>query len=77
MKTQYVIITAVTLFFVCVAFPTLAQIVPQIPQIPLPRVPSVFDGPPSLPAAPVDGGLSLLAAAGIGYGMKKMKNRKK
>jgi hypothetical protein len=26
---------------------------------------------------PVDGGLSLLVAAGIGYGVKKMKNRKK
>jgi hypothetical protein len=26
---------------------------------------------------PVDGGLSLLVAAGVGYGFKKMKNRKK
>ncbi len=26
---------------------------------------------------PIDGGLSLLVAAGIGYGAKKLKNRKK
>jgi hypothetical protein len=26
---------------------------------------------------PVDGGLSLLVAAGVGYGAKKLKNRKK
>jgi hypothetical protein len=26
---------------------------------------------------PVDGGLSLLVAAGVGYGAKKIKNRKK
>jgi len=27
--------------------------------------------------APIDGGLSLLIAAGVGYGAKKLKNRKK
>lgn len=27
-------------------------------------------------AAPIDGGLSLLVAAGVGYGAKKMKERK-
>jgi hypothetical protein len=32
---------------------------------------------PRVPAAPVDGGLSLLAAAGIGYGMKKIRKRRK
>jgi hypothetical protein len=26
---------------------------------------------------PIDGGLSLLVAAGVGYGAKKLKNRKK
>lgn len=29
------------------------------------------------PKAPLDGGLSLLAAAGIGYGIKKYKTKKK
>jgi hypothetical protein len=28
-------------------------------------------------AVPLDGGLSLLVAAGVGYGAKKMKERKK
>ncbi len=28
------------------------------------------------PAVPIDGGLSLLVAAGVGYGAKKMKERK-
>jgi hypothetical protein len=28
------------------------------------------------PDAPIDGGLSLLVAAGVGYGAKKMKDRK-
>ncbi|MAO66707.1 MAG: hypothetical protein CL666_17070 [Balneola sp.] len=37
--------------------------------------------PPGLPAtpdqAPIDGGLSLLAAAGGGYALKKLRDRKK
>jgi hypothetical protein len=37
--------------------------------------------PPSLPgdptSAPVDGGLSLLVAGGIGYGVKKLRKKKK
>lgn len=32
---------------------------------------------PTPPSAPVDGGLSLLIAGGVGYGMKKIKERKK
>jgi hypothetical protein len=32
---------------------------------------------PDCDAAPIDGGLSLLVAAGVGYGAKKMKERKK
>ncbi|MFD2533240.1 PID-CTERM protein-sorting domain-containing protein [Gracilimonas halophila] len=34
-----------------------------------------FPGPPS--QAPIDGGLSLLAAAGGGYAIKKLRDRKK
>lgn len=74
MKNQYIIIAVITLVFISFAFPSSAQL--QAPQISLPRVPSVFDNPPSLPAAPIDGGLSLLIAAGAGYGMKKLKERK-
>ncbi len=34
--------------------------------------------PPDNPDAPIDGGLSLLLAAGVGYGVKKVRdNRKK
>ena len=36
-----------------------------------------FDGTPGEPEnAPIDGGLSLLVAAGVGYGAKKLKERK-
>jgi len=36
------------------------------------------DGLPGDDTVPIDGGLSLLVAAGVGYGIKKMKgNRKK
>ena len=42
---------------------------------------SVFAQDPGLPGgndadAPIDGGLSLLVAAGIGYGAKKLSNKK-
>ena len=36
-----------------------------------------LDGLPGAPEnAPIDGGLSLLVAAGVGYGAKKLKERK-
>ena len=36
-----------------------------------------FEGLPAEPeSAPIDGGLSLLVAAGVGYGAKKLKERK-
>lgn len=35
-----------------------------------------IDPVPGEPDAPIDGGLSLLIAAGVGYGAKKMKERK-
>jgi hypothetical protein len=36
------------------------------------------DGPGGDPDAPIDGGVGLLVAAGVGYGIKKVKaNRKK
>jgi len=34
------------------------------------------EGVPGSPDAPIDGGLSLLVAAGVGYGAKKLKERK-
>ena len=34
-------------------------------------------GPPDPSDTPIDGGLSLLLAAGVGYGVKKYRNRKK
>ena len=42
-------------------------------------VPSLlFAGPgdPGCPDCPIDGGLSLLLAAGVGYGVKKYRQRK-
>lgn len=35
------------------------------------------DDPPGDPSAPIDGGISLLVAAGVGYGVKKMRDKKK
>ena len=44
----------------------------------LPMVVNAQPTPGSDPDAPIDGGVSLLVAAGIGYGIKKVKeNRKK
>jgi len=37
--------------------------------------PPMFPGPP--PQAPIDGGLTLLAAAGGAYALNKLRNRKK
>ena len=47
----------------------------------LPAVAMAFDGTPVIPEAdggdaPIDGGLSLLVAAGVGYGAKKLKAKK-
>ncbi len=33
--------------------------------------------PPPPPGVPIDGGLSLLAAAGVGYGIKKYRDHKR
>lgn len=35
----------------------------------------VLAGPGGPPATPIDGGLSLLLAGGVAYGIKKMKSR--
>ncbi len=35
-----------------------------------------FDDVPAVPDAPIDGGLSLLVAAGVGYGAKKLKEKR-
>lgn len=35
-----------------------------------------IEGTPGVPDAPIDGGLSLLVAAGVGYGAKKLKERR-
>jgi len=35
------------------------------------------DGTPGDPDAPIDGGLSLLVAGGVGYGIKKMREKRK
>jgi hypothetical protein len=35
------------------------------------------DGPGGDPGVPVDGGLSLLLAAGVGYGVKKVRDSRK
>jgi len=44
-------------------------------------IPAIAQEPPTLPgdptSAPVDGGLSLLVAGGIGYGVKKLRRKKK
>lgn len=37
----------------------------------------VFGQPPGPPATPIDGGLSILLAAGGIYGLKKLKDHKK
>jgi len=40
-------------------------------------IPAVAQGPGAPPATPIDGGLSLLLAAGALYGLKRLKNHKK
>jgi len=62
MKKQIVLILSMLTLAVLYTMPLLAQ-------------------PPSLPslpgAAPIDGGLSLLVAAGVGYGAKKIREKRK
>ena len=38
---------------------------------------SFGQGPPDPNDTPIDGGLSILIAAGVGYGVKKYRNSKK
>lgn len=40
-------------------------------------VPVMAQGPGAPPATPIDGGLSLLLAAGGAYGLKKLKDSRK
>ncbi len=44
-----------------------------IPVLPILAQPPTL---PSLPAAPIDGGLSILLVAGAGYGIKKAREKK-
>ena len=62
----YTILTVV--FIILYVMPAMAQF-PPIPQLPTLPVPG--EG-----SAPIDGGLSLLIAAGVGYGAKKLRNKK-
>ena len=65
MKSKIINMAVITSCFVLFTLPALAQIR------------GVFDGGPTPPAAPVDGGLSLLIAGGIGYGVKKIRENKR
>ena len=49
-------------------------IMPVVYALASPRSPG--GDPGGAPAAPIDGGISLLVAAGIGYGIKKAHDRK-
>ena len=40
-------------------------------------LPLLAQGPPTPPEAPIDGGLSLLIAGGLGYGVKKIREKRK
>ncbi len=42
----------------------------------LPNLAMAVDDLPLVPDAPIDGGLSLLVAAGVGYGAKKLKEKR-
>ena len=54
---------------ITIAFLTVCLLIPVLPLL----------AQPTLPAgnAPVDGGLSLLVAAGVGYGAKKIRENRK
>jgi len=43
----------------------------------LPAIVHAQDPAPGDPDAPIDGGLSLLVAAGVGYGVKKIHGKKR
>ncbi len=61
MKTKIINLTILTILFLIPALPMLAQ--PTLPT------------PPG--GAPIDGGLSLLIAGGVGYGVKKIRENRK
>lgn len=61
MKTQINKIVSLLILMLIFSLPVLAQ--------------DGFGDPP--PDVPVDGGLSLLIAGGIGYGMKKLREKRK
>ena len=42
----------------------------------MPAIVHAQDGTPGDPDAPIDGGLSLLIAGGVGYGIKKIKEKR-
>lgn len=58
-----VVLTVLAVLFVCLPYFAHAQIDPADPG---------FD-----PDAPIDGGLGILLAAGVGYGIKKMRDNKR
>ncbi len=64
MKISKTLLINIVLLFVLFILPSLANAQPLFDD-------DVVDD------VPIDGGLSLLVAAGIGYGVKKMRSRKK
>ena len=64
MKTKYIILPVVLLAIIMIS----------------PMMALAIGGPDSLPgspdSAPIDGGLSLLVAAGVGYGAKKVRAKR-
>ena len=64
MKIQHKkILVSILAIFIVMLIPTLVS--------------AQLDGtPPNPESAPIDGGLSLLVAAGIGYGAKKLKEKR-
>ena len=65
MRTQYKkMLLSIIAMFIVTLLPMLAS--------------AQLDGTPIVPEnAPIDGGLSLLVAAGVGYGAKKLKEKRK
>lgn len=57
----------VVMIIIIVLFPSMADAQPPIPG----------GGSGNVSDAPVDGGLSLLIAAGVGYGAKKIREKRK
>ena len=63
MKHKIVILQIITVFFFMI-----------VPAMLYAQAPGFDDAPSD---APIDGGLSLLVAAGVGYGARKLKARRK